>query len=43
LAYRFDGAVRLFDTRTATVRVRQGDGSVQEQQLILRPRFRGRS
>ena len=34
--YRYDGAVRPFDTRTDTLRVRRPDGRVVEQPLPLR-------
>jgi acyl-homoserine-lactone acylase len=39
--YRFDGEVRPFETRTETIRIRQEDGSMQEESLTVRRSVHG--
>lgn len=39
--YRFDGATRAFESRTETIRVRQEDGTLQEEMLTVRRSVHG--
>lgn len=39
--YRFDGAVRPFETATEIIRVKQGDGSLRDDTLVIRRSVHG--
>jgi acyl-homoserine-lactone acylase len=39
--YRFDGAARMFETRTEAIHVRQEDGTLYEENLIVRRSVHG--
>ncbi|MEK7404710.1 MAG: acylase [Acidobacteriota bacterium] len=39
--YRFDGAVRAFETETQIVKVRQKDGTLREEKLVVRRSLHG--
>jgi acyl-homoserine-lactone acylase len=39
--YRFDGAVRPFETRTEVIRVRQADGTLRDDTLVVRHSVHG--
>jgi acyl-homoserine-lactone acylase len=39
--YRFDGAARAFETRTESIQVLQGDGTLQEETLTVRRSVHG--